>query len=684
MQNPKSLASLTIALALFTTVGHSQGLRVQDFDSEVSAQSDGWYEYNSRSEGRNNFGFTNRTDFGTWTTAGEAGSFFSRCTNTCFYGTTNLGALFSLTDSLHAEGKLAIMDFGSLADTVVYFAFFNTAQLGLPSAKSACGMTVQEPHAGVDTQALRCKPTVLLADGTRIDPPIDSGQTQPKTATFAKRGLYRWSYDCLPQGNGNAVMTFTMWTNGAVNPIRTPMTCTVSAANIEAQGPVFDAFGVYVIGSGPGDYQGTNVNNWLRIAVDEVRFTDSHTLPCIQLAPSGIVVAAGQTNRTVTMSIPPQLNLAQTASITVVSANPSVAVPTGGSGGVLTLNFPAGTTNEQTFDVTGVAAGTTFFTVTNGYGVCVANSLNVLVPAAPQVTLVETQVFNSASSALAAGWVENLSRTNGDNFGFNNSNFATGAGAGEAGGVFASFTNKAYYADVFTPALTLNDNISASGKVVVRVNPTTNNTIRVGHLLSTGAKNASMIGFDIAEPDATFPDYARVRGLIQGADGSLTLSSILLRLSAGTVWNWSYSYDPSNNGRLTTVFDDGAGTTVSNAINLSFQQRMAGASVDSFGLIHGAVTTNNTDIAEVYIDDVVYTVKPQPIQITRIENLGATLRLTFTTPQPGLAHEVLQSENLTSSWSTVTGVTFGGPTGNQITAQFTKPAGTTMFYRVRM
>lgn len=61
---------------------------------------------------------------------------------------------------------------------------------------------------------------------------------------------------------------------------------------------------------------------------------------------------------------------------------------------------------------------------------------------------VETQTFDDESSASAAGWIEQDSRVNGQNYGFSNSNNAEGGSAGEAGGTFARHTGSGYYADV--------------------------------------------------------------------------------------------------------------------------------------------------------------------------------------------------------------------------------------------
>jgi hypothetical protein len=683
----KIAQTVILATAALATTAWAQGLRTQNFDSEASAQSDGWYENRSRTEGLNNFGFTNRTEF--WdTTAGEAGGIFNRCTNTCFYGTTNLGAYFSLTNLMHGEGKLAITAWGSAMDMPVYFSYFKFADAGLNASRDACGFTVQEPHGAFNPTMLRCKPTILLADGTRRDPPIENG-AQSKTAIFLGPGLYKWSFDFTPNlATGAGSLTITVWTNtGAL--IRS-MTCNLQAGDATANSPVFDSFGIYRPGSGPGDYQSsTNVNNWAKLYVDNLKFTDSQSLPCIEQSPSALVVAVGQTNRTITVTIPSQLNAAQTVTLTVRSLNPSIAVPTGGTDATLSLVYPAGTTNVQSFDITGVSPGVAFFDLTNAYNVCLTSPVEVYVPPAPQMTIVKTQAFDTVSSAAAGAWAEYGSRANGDNYGFSNSSLAGGAGAGEAGGTFGSGTNGSSYGDTFTPALTLNDAFSANGKFALLGIPTTNNSIRIGHFNSIPRNGfptnsgRSSIGFDIAEPNSSSFGQARLSAIVVYADGT-SQRSLIFSPSVGQPYNWSYEYSPTDNGKLTVILDNGLGQSTTNTINLTAPNRLIGASFDSFGINHIGFATNNVDTAQAYIDEVVYSAIPTPLQIQRIEDLGTSLRLTFTTPQPGQTHQVKDSANLSSilgSWGTLSGVTFGG-TSSPLTATFAKPSGSTHFYRI--
>ena len=117
---------------------------------------------------------------------------------------------------------------------------------------------------------------------------------------------------------------------------------------------------------------------------DNVRIENS--LACFTASAAEVTAIVGQSSDTITVTIPQLLNASADASVTVSSANPSVAVPTGGANGSLTLNFPAGGTTVQTFDITGVGLGVTTFSLTST-GICGPNDLNVTVTSVPAVLL---------------------------------------------------------------------------------------------------------------------------------------------------------------------------------------------------------------------------------------------------------------------------------------------------------
>lgn len=98
-----------------------------------------------------------------------------------------------------------------------------------------------------------------------------------------------------------------------------------------------------------------------------------------------VSVRVGQTSPTVTVEIPQGFNAQSAVSVRVVSSDPAIAVPEGGTGGALTLTFPAGGPNSATFRVRGVALGGTQFSLQGDLDG--GNRLNVAVISGPGVLL---------------------------------------------------------------------------------------------------------------------------------------------------------------------------------------------------------------------------------------------------------------------------------------------------------
>ena len=170
--------------------------------------------------------------------------------------------------------------------------------------------------------------------------------------------------------------------------------------------------------------------------------------------------------------------------------------------------------------------------------------------------------------------------------------------------------------------------------------------------------------------------------MIQFADGFTQFSSVLFRMFPGMRLNWSYAYSPADNGRLTVNFDDGV-ASATGSINVDVSRRMlGGAAFDAFGLVRTSQRTNDADVAELYIDDVQYTVLPEPLKVKAVEILASTIRITFSTPLPEARHELEQIAALgQGTWAPVSGVTFSA-SGGDMTAEFSKPTGEARFYRL--
>ena len=105
-------------------------------------------------------------------------------------------------------------------------------------------------------------------------------------------------------------------------------------------------------------------------------------------APRSSSVRLGGTSPEITVRIPSGLNSSAAVNLRVVSANPSVATPDGGTGGTLNLTFPVGGPNTKTFRVRGVSLGGTTFSIEGDVGS--PNPLSVAVISGPGVQLEDT------------------------------------------------------------------------------------------------------------------------------------------------------------------------------------------------------------------------------------------------------------------------------------------------------
>jgi hypothetical protein len=118
------------------------------------------------------------------------------------------------------------------------------------------------------------------------------------------------------------------------------------------------------------------IGNGLIHTFDNIKVS---ALACIKASPLDVITPRGQSNATVTVTVPTALNLTNAASVTVRSLDPAVAVPQGAAGGSLTLNFAAGGPRTATFGVVGAAPGVTQFVLASAQGVCVSDPIEVTV-----------------------------------------------------------------------------------------------------------------------------------------------------------------------------------------------------------------------------------------------------------------------------------------------------------------
>ncbi len=95
----------------------------------------------------------------------------------------------------------------------------------------------------------------------------------------------------------------------------------------------------------------------------------------------------------ITVRIPAGLNSQGAVRLKVVSSDPSIAIPVGGTGGSLDLTFPAGGANTVTFRVRGVALGGAQFSLEGDFPG--ANKLGVAVISGAEVALDENFTANT-------------------------------------------------------------------------------------------------------------------------------------------------------------------------------------------------------------------------------------------------------------------------------------------------
>lgn len=139
------------------------------------------------------------------------------------------------------------------------------------------------------------------------------------------------------------------------------------------------------------------------------RFDNAHVftiLPCTEVIPVDVTIEHGVADGSFRVQIPRLLNETDPATVTIISQDPAVAVPTGASGGSLTLTFAAGATNVQTVGVTTVSPGLTVFDVIDNQGGCVASAIDITVTPA-LLTLTQDDFSGAAINETLWTLVEN-------------------------------------------------------------------------------------------------------------------------------------------------------------------------------------------------------------------------------------------------------------------------------------
>ncbi|MEO7300794.1 MAG: Calx-beta domain-containing protein [Verrucomicrobiota bacterium] len=178
----------TVVLTLVTNAGYTVGSpgsatviiadndapavtqATEPFDNASDVLAHGWTGVGNTNNG-NNFGFSNTDNTGFGSPAGEGGGVLARTVNVSYYGDTTLGATFTLTNTLHADGELAITAASTspLYDNAVMIGFFNSIDGGAVLRKNVLGLTIAEPVGG-GQGTYRARPTFALSDGATVQP----------------------------------------------------------------------------------------------------------------------------------------------------------------------------------------------------------------------------------------------------------------------------------------------------------------------------------------------------------------------------------------------------------------------------------------------------------------------------------------------------------------------------------
>lgn len=239
-------------------------------------------------------------------------------------------------------------------------------------------------------------------------------------------------------------------------------------------------------------------------------------------------------------------------------------------------------------------------------------TLGVFMVADTGTTFAASQSFDTDP-----GWTGVGNTSDGNMFGLRASNNA-GGNINEAGGDVARSVTRAYYADTnLLSTLTLNDPITASGRLAVSF--AANNAVRIGHFSTLGPDNMpfDFIGLQVAEPEpSTDTQYRVFASMFFEGDNLFTQTSEVLRLAPDDQYTWSYEWDPTfngGNGSLTLdVFDATNFSVGTSVLNLTAAQRSVDPSYDAFGISTGGVEGPIGVVSTLYIDDVEYTAVPEP------------------------------------------------------------------------
>lgn len=251
--------------------------------------------------------------------------------------------------------------------------------------------------------------------------------------------------------------------------------------------------------------------------------------------------------------------------------------------------------------------------------------------ASPAGAAVETQTFDTAASAAAAGWSEVGTRTAPHNYGWSNTNVAGGA-TGEGGGIIGmNNTSVSSYADRAIGGPFGFTAFSASGRFdLTDIETDPNVRFKVGYFNGSATTSVpESIGFEIQDASST---AFRFTPYVQYSSG-LTSTGNTQNVSINGDYTFTMSFDPVN-GPFSSdgfplfradLFKSDGTTAAGSWVQVVDRAGTVGATPQSitlsaFGINSQLQANTYPGRVEAYIDDLTYTTVPEP---TGLAALGA-------------------------------------------------------------
>jgi len=243
--------------------------------------------------------------------------------------------------------------------------------------------------------------------------------------------------------------------------------------------------------------------------------------------------------------------------------------------------------------------------------ICIAMALGAATTIAG--TFQDSQDFATLSQATSAGFTGLNNQSSIQNYGFSNTNNASGV-AGEAGGSFRMEASRTYYADTtLNGTLTNADNLSAGGAFKMTNSASSASQLFIAHFDPTPATNQNILGLRIVDNNSNAANF-RFQAFLSYSNGGTDSGAIVVVPNTVTSFSYVFDPDPDNNpittpGLLTASFTDGVTTYTSSTSTTAALP----ASFSAWGLrtdVLGGFESANP--LTLFIDDVNYTSIPEP------------------------------------------------------------------------